>query len=236
MLRSIQDCVLFLGTTNWNRAAALAFVLLLGIGFGVGFSVAADSARNQSARETKALSDEFIDWQMTITSQFTKAESLAATFAAFMASHADEPTNWSAPAADRLTFINNKTYFNFVKDMTDLIPGIMAIQLHPHAVIGQQWPVGFTETGFDMMNHVSRGISYRDIIAHGKPITIGPYTFSQGGTGVIIRYPVYTDEPKTNETFYGMANVLMRFTEIFKALGLDASIRALNYDYVCFFI
>ena len=235
MMRSIKDCTNFLGTTNWNRAAAASFVILLGVGFGIGFSVASDEARNKSARETKALSNEFIDWQMTITAQFTKAESLATTFAAFMASHATTPTNYSASPAERWEVISNETFVSFVQDMIDIIPGIMSIQLHPHAIISQQWPEGFTESGYDMMNHVSRGISYRDVIAHGKPITAGPYTFTQGGTGVVIRYPVYTGNPKTSATFFGMANVLMRFTEIFKALGLDEAVRAINYDFVCYY-
>ena len=232
----ISDCYEHLNTTNWHRIAAALFVAAMGIGFGIGFSVSMDDAKAIADADEAARQSLFIEWQMILTSQFARADSVATALASFVFSHAITPTNYSAPVADRVIEINNASFYRLCGELVALVPGIISLQLHTGGVSSQVYPTGFTRTGTEMVTSASRGVAYPDIINGGKAVTIGPYAFIQGGIGTVIRYPVYTSEEKRWETFWGMANVFLRFTDLFESLMVDSAIAARGMDYVCFYV
>lgn len=232
---AVRDCLSYLNTTNWHRVAMLLFLALIGIGFGVGFSVSTTDARKAADDDYTHRLAVFTEWQMTITSHFARAGSLAASVAAYVTSSATEPMNYTASAAARVKIINNDAFNRLCSDLFQQVPGILALQLQSGGVISQSYPPGSAPIGLEIINNPVHTPVYNTLISTGNPLTVGPAVLAQGGLGIFIRYPVFTNATKVRATFWGTGNVVMRMTDLLAALDIDHKLGQLGMEYTSWY-
>ena len=231
-MHSMKDCIAYLNTTQWHRIAVVLFVGLLGIGYGVGFSVTMQRATKEADDEQNHFTALFAEWQMTITSTFTKASSLAQTLGAFVTTSALTPMNYSAPALSRVEVVDNIAYYRLCKDMVASVPGIVALQLQSGGVLSQSFPNGTAPIGLDLLASAKDSPGYNAMIKAGTLMIVGPVTIAQGGIGVFIRYPVFVSDDKSRANFWGSSNVVIRIVELVAALGIQRLPIEEGVDYV----
>eukprot|EP00759_Apiculatamorpha_spiralis_P017471 PhF_6_TR23563/c1_g1_i1/m.33095 len=116
---------------------------------GVGFSVASSDARTKSDEDYNRRLAIFSQWQMDLTSHFTKAGSLAATIGSFAASAATGPANMSAPSASRMMYHDDPGYQRLCRNT--YVAGVTAMVLAPGGVNSQYYPPNSTRLGQDIL-------------------------------------------------------------------------------------
>eukprot|EP00744_Colponema_vietnamica_P006143 GILI01008942.1.p1 GENE.GILI01008942.1~~GILI01008942.1.p1 ORF type:complete len:882 (+),score=184.76 GILI01008942.1:476-3121(+) len=230
-MSATSDCISYLNTTNWHRVALLLLIALLGIGFGVGFSVSTTNARKDADDDYSRRLGVFTEWQMTITSHFARASSLAASVGAYVTSSATVPMNFSASAADRVVIVNNDAFMRLGSDLFAQVPGILALQLQSGGVISQSYPPGSAPIGLEVIFDPVDAPVYNTLISTGLPMTAGPAPLAQGGLGIFIRYPVFINATKSRATFWGTGNVIIRMIDLLAALDIDELLAEVGMDY-----
>ncbi len=118
------------------------------------------------------------------------------------------------------------------KAILPLFPGVTALSLSPNGVIRHVFPMdeNARSLGFNQLADPQQSPEAFKARDSGKLTLAGPLLLTQGGTGVIGRLPIYLPDNASNEQFWGFANVVIRFPDALKGIGLQ-SLGQLGFDY-----
>lgn len=106
-----------------------------------------------------------------------------------------------------------------------------AVELAPNGVIRYVYPFDTNgkAVGFDILSSPEQKKEALEAIDRGEIVFAGPLKLIQGGTGIVGRIPVYTQE-NGKKVFYGFACVVIRLERILTASGLP-SLQSLGYQF-----
>ena len=117
----------------------------------------------------------------------------------------------------QLLINGNGQIINFSKVAENLMSSsIQSVQLAPNGVVTDIYPEEGNETGkIDLLNDSKRG----EISNYAKDhnITIqGPIKLKQGGSGLVVRNPIYLEDKNGQEYFWGFTIAVLRVPEVFE--------------------
>lgn len=118
----------------------------------------------------------------------------------------------------QLLINGNGQIINFSKVAENLMSSsIQSVQLAPNGVVTEIYPEEGNETGkIDLLNDSYRGEISNYAKDHNITITQGPIELKQGGSGLIVRNPIYLKDENGQEYFWGFTIVILRVPEIFE--------------------
>ena len=118
----------------------------------------------------------------------------------------------------QLLINGNGQIINFSKIAENLMSySVQSVQLAPNGVVTDIYPEEGNETGkIDLLKD-----SYRDEISnyakdHNITITQGPIELKQGGSGLVVRNPIYLKDENGQEYFWGFTIAILRVPEVFE--------------------
>ena len=125
----------------------------------------------------------------------------------------------------------NGQIINFSKVAENLMSySIQSVQLAPNGVVTEIYPEEGNEAGkIDLLKDSKRGKISNYAKDHNITIIQGPIKLKQGGSGLVVRKPIYLEDENGQEYFWGFTIVILRVPEIF-----EDSINALSkfkYNY-----
>lgn len=103
-----------------------------------------------------------------------------------------------------------------------LFPMVSSIQLAPNGVVRDVFPLSGNESvpGTDLLKHPARRHEAQQTIARRQLTLGGPYPLSQGGVGVIGRFPVFLQDENGWGYFWGFTIVVVRLPQLLEAGGI----------------
>jgi len=111
------------------------------------------------------------------------------------------------------------------QQLYDRNPTITAIELEPDGVVTYSYPANKDIDGYNVLTedpHKNDAVEAKD---NGDCVISGPVDLHQGGTGLILRYPI-----TVNNEFWGFAAVVIAVPDFYTDLGLD-SLTESGYTY-----
>lgn len=131
----------------------------------------------------------------------------------------------------QLLINGNGQIINFSKVAENLMSySIQSVQLAPNGVVTEIYPEEGNETGkIDLLKDSKRGEISNYAKDHNITVIQGPIKLKQGGSGLVVRNPIYLEDENGQEYFWGFTIVILRVPEIF-----EDSINALSkfkYNY-----
>lgn len=107
---------------------------------------------------------------------------------------------------------------NFSKIAENLMSySIQSVQLAPNGVITEIYPEEGNETGkIDLLKDSKRGEISNYAKDHNITIIQGPIKLKQGGSGLVVRNPIYLEDKNGQEYFWGFTIAVLRVPEIFE--------------------
>lgn len=117
-------------------------------------------------------------------------------------------------------------------EMIRVYGGITALQLAPGGTIEKVAPLAGNEAviGFSPLRDPEQGAEAQRVIETHKLGLAGPFELKQGGVGVVGRYPIFLPDENGGERFWGLAQVLIRISDLLAATRLNALVDG-GYDY-----
>ena len=115
--------------------------------------------------------------------------------------------------------INGKgQIINFSKIAENLMSySIQSVQLAPNGVVTEIYPEEGNETGkIDLLKDSKRGEISNYAKDHNITIIQGPIKLKQGGSGLVVRNPIYLEDKNGQEYFWGFTIAVLRVPEIFE--------------------
>lgn len=111
----------------------------------------------------------------------------------------------------------NGQIINFSKIAENLMSySIQSVQLAPNGVVTEIYPEEGNETGkIDLLKDSNRGEISNYAKDHNITIIQGPIKLKQGGSGLVVRNPIYLEDKNGQEYFWGFTIVILRVPEIF---------------------
>ena len=107
---------------------------------------------------------------------------------------------------------------------------IGSIQIAPDGVVTNIYPLEGNEGGLiDLMNDPDRGPVAAYSKEHDMTTMQGPIELKQGGTGIVVRDPVFLTDEQGNKGFWGFTIVVIKTPDIFQ-YSFD-SLVSFGYDY-----
>ena len=118
----------------------------------------------------------------------------------------------------QLLINGNGQIINFSKIAENLMSySIQSVQLAPNGVVTEIYPEEGNETGkIDLLKDSNRGEISNYAKDHNITITQGPIELKQGGSGLVVRNPIYLKDENGQEYFWGFTIVILRVPEIFE--------------------
>lgn len=118
----------------------------------------------------------------------------------------------------QLLINGNGQIINFSKVAENLMSSsIQSVQLAPNGVVTDIYPEEGNETGkIDLLNDSYQGEISNYAKDHNITITQGPIELKQGGSGLVVRNPVYLEDENGQEYFWGFTIAVLRVPEIFE--------------------
>lgn len=118
----------------------------------------------------------------------------------------------------QLLINGNGQIINFSKVAENLMSySIQSVQLAPNGVVTEIYPEEGNETGkIDLLKDSNRGEISNYAKDHNITITQGPIKLKQGGSGLVVRNPIYLEDENGQEYFWGFTIVILRVPEIFE--------------------
>lgn len=118
----------------------------------------------------------------------------------------------------QLLINGNGQIINFSKVAENLMSSsIQSVQLAPNGVVTEIYPEEGNETGkIDLLNDSYRGEISNYAKDHNITITQGPIELKQGGSGLVVRNPIYLKDENGQEYFWGFTIAILRVPEIFE--------------------
>lgn len=112
----------------------------------------------------------------------------------------------------------NGQIINFSKIAENLMPySVQSVQLAPNGVVTEIYPEEGNETGkIDLLKDSKRGEISNYAKDHNITIIQGPIKLKQGGSGLVVRNPIYLEDKNGQEYFWGFTIVILRVPEIFE--------------------
>ncbi len=112
----------------------------------------------------------------------------------------------------------NGQIINFSKIAENLMSySVQSVQLAPNGVVTEIYPEEGNETGkIDLLKDSKRGEISNYAKDHNITIIQGPIKLKQGGSGLVVRNPIYLEDENGQEYFWGFTIVILRVPEIFE--------------------
>lgn len=112
----------------------------------------------------------------------------------------------------------NGQIINFSKIAENLMSySVQSVQLAPNGVVTEIYPEEGNETGkIDLLKDSNRGEISNYAKDHNITIIQGPIELKQGGSGLVVRNPIYLEDKNGQEYFWGFTIVILRVPEIFE--------------------
>lgn len=118
----------------------------------------------------------------------------------------------------QLLINGNGQIINFSKVAENLMSSsIQSVQLAPNGVVTDIYPEEGNETGkIDLLKDSYRGEISNYAKDHNITITQGPIELKQGGSGLVVRNPIYLKDENGQEYFWGFTIAILRVPEVFE--------------------
>lgn len=118
----------------------------------------------------------------------------------------------------QLLINGNGQIINFSKIAENLMSySIQSVQLAPNGVVTEIYPEEGNETGkIDLLKDSKRGEISNYAKDHNITIIQGPIKLKQGGSGLVVRNPIYLKDENGQEYFWGFTIVILRVPEVFE--------------------
>lgn len=112
----------------------------------------------------------------------------------------------------------NGQIINFFKVAENLMSySIQSVQLAPNGVVTEIYPEEGNEAGkIDLLKDSKRGEISNYAKDHNITIIQGPIKLKQGGSGLVVRNPIYLEDKNGQEYFWGFTIAVLRVPEIFE--------------------
>lgn len=112
----------------------------------------------------------------------------------------------------------NGQIINFSKIAENLMSySIQSVQLAPNGVVTEIYPEEGNEAGkIDLLKDSKRGKISNYAKDHNITIIQGSIKLKQGGSGLVVRNPIYLEDENGQEYFWGFTIVILRVPEIFE--------------------
>lgn len=112
----------------------------------------------------------------------------------------------------------NGQIINFSKIAENLMSySIQSVQLAPNGVVTEIYPEEGNEAGkIDLLKDSKRGEISNYAKDHNITVIQGPIKLKQGGSGLVVRNPIYLEDKNGQEYFWGFTIVILRVPEIFE--------------------
>lgn len=112
----------------------------------------------------------------------------------------------------------NGQIINFSKIAENLMSySIQSVQLAPNGVVTEIYPEEGNEAGkIDLLKDSKQGKISNYAKDHNITIIQGPIKLKQGGSGLVVRNPIYLEDENGQEYFWGFTIVILRVPEIFE--------------------
>lgn len=113
----------------------------------------------------------------------------------------------------------SRTFPLFSEALMHESPTIRSVQMAPDAILDFVYPLEGNEAalGLDLLADPDRRVLLVPSITTGATTVQGPVELVQGGTGLIVRKPVY----RSPDEFWGFAVVLLDWPSVVSAVGFD---------------
>lgn len=118
----------------------------------------------------------------------------------------------------QLLINGNGQIINFSKIAENMMSySVQSVQLAPNGVVTQIYPEEGNEAGkIDLLKDSYRGEISNYAKDHNITITQGPIELKQGGSGLVVRNPIYLKDENGQEYFWGFTIVILRVPEVFE--------------------
>lgn len=118
----------------------------------------------------------------------------------------------------QLLINGNGQIINFSKVAENLMSySIQSVQLAPNGVVTEIYPEEGNEAGkIDLLKDSKRGEISNYAKDHNITITQGPIELKQGGSGLVVRNPIYLEDENGQEYFWGFTIAVLRVPEVFE--------------------
>lgn len=118
----------------------------------------------------------------------------------------------------QLLINGNGQIINFSKVAENLMSSsIQSVQLAPNGVVTDIYPEEGNEVGkIDLLKDSKRGEISNYAKDHNITVIQGPIKLKQGGSGLVVRNPIYLEDENGQEYFWGFTIVILRVPEIFE--------------------
>lgn len=118
----------------------------------------------------------------------------------------------------QLLINGNGQIINFSKIAENLMSySIQSVQLAPNGVVTEIYPEEGNEAGkIDLLKDSNRGEISNYAKDHNITVIQGPIKLKQGGSGLVVRNPIYLEDENGQEYFWGFTIVILRVPEIFE--------------------
>lgn len=118
----------------------------------------------------------------------------------------------------QLLINGNGQIINFSKVAENLMSySIQSVQLAPNGVVTEIYPEEGNEAGkIDLLNDSYRGEISNYAKDHNITVIQGPIKLKQGGSGLVVRNPIYLEDENGQEYFWGFTIAVLRVPEIFE--------------------
>lgn len=118
----------------------------------------------------------------------------------------------------QLLINGNGQIINFSKVAENLMSySVQSVQLAPNGVVTEIYPEEGNEAGkIDLLKDSKRGEISNYAKDHNITVIQGPIKLKQGGSGLVVRNPIYLEDENGQEYFWGFTIAVLRVPEIFE--------------------
>ena len=118
----------------------------------------------------------------------------------------------------QLLINGNGQIINFSKVSENLMSySIQSVQLAPNGVVTEIYPEEGNEAGkIDLLKDSKRGEISNYAKDHNITVIQGPIKLKQGGSGLVVRNPIYLEDENGQEYFWGFTIAVLSVPEIFE--------------------
>lgn len=118
----------------------------------------------------------------------------------------------------QLLINGNGQIINFSKIAENLMSySVQSVQLAPNGVVTEIYPEEGNETGkIDLLKDSKRGEISNYAKDHNITVIQGSIKLKQGGSGLVVRNPIYLEDENGQEYFWGFTIAVLRVPEIFE--------------------
>ncbi|MCR5670777.1 MAG: sensor domain-containing diguanylate cyclase [Butyrivibrio sp.] len=127
--------------------------------------------------------------------------------------------------------ITQERFQTIAEELFDDYLDIVDISLAPAGVVNYIYPLkaGLAERK-NLFGDDAQGVYADYSKMSGVSVIIAPATLDDGSSGIIIRRPIYTDDEKSTDSFWGFASITINLSLFLKEVNIDGLAEA-GYEY-----